>query len=104
MRAFRFNPMFASVILAAALSAATVAAAQETAPVEASEAAPERDPGERMICERVKAIGSNKVERVCKTAAQRAAERDSSRASRENMNRTMEQRNVCASASCAGSR
>ncbi|KQZ56474.1 hypothetical protein ASD53_13095 [Lysobacter sp. Root559] len=70
------------------------------------EAAPQRSGEERMVCERVKAMGSNRVERVCKTVAQRQAERDSARnrANKSGVDRALEQRNVCANASCGGAR
>ena len=70
------------------------------------EAAPQRSGEERLVCERVKAMGSNRVERVCKTVAQRQAERDSARnrANKSGVDRALEQRNVCANASCGGAR
>lgn len=34
---------------------------------------------ERMVCERVKTVGSNRIQRVCKTVAQREYEREQAR-------------------------
>ncbi|MFC3551381.1 hypothetical protein ACFOLC_10205 [Lysobacter cavernae] len=44
----------------------------------------------RMICERVKPVGSNRTERVCKTAKQRREEREAARGSVENAGRGIE--------------
>lgn len=63
-------------------------------------AVPEQVAGERLVCERVKSMGSNRVERVCKTATQRQAERDSAR-NKAGVDRALEQRNVCASELCS---
>lgn len=63
-------------------------------------AVPEQVAGERLICERVRSMGSNRVERVCRTAAQRQAERESVR-NKAGVDRTLEQRNVCANDLCS---
>jgi len=54
-------------------------------PVQAEAPVAKKKADERLVCERIRATGSNKVERVCKTAAQREEERnsDKSRNSRE---------------------
>lgn len=44
----------------------------------------------RMICERIKPVGSNRAERVCKTAQQRREEREAARGSMENAGRGIE--------------
>lgn len=50
-------------------------------PAKADDVAAQKDASEdRMVCHRVRATGTNKVERVCKTAKQRAEERDSDKA------------------------
>lgn len=64
------------------------------------EAAPKQSAEERVVCERVKSMGSNRVERVCRTVAQRKADRD--RADKRSIDRALEQRNVCANATCGG--
>lgn len=64
------------------------------------EAAPKQSAEERVVCERVKSMGSNRVERVCRTVAQRRADRD--RADKRSIDRALEQRNVCANATCGG--
>ncbi|BDU15353.1 hypothetical protein [Lysobacter auxotrophicus] len=72
--------------LGAALFAAPAIAndpSEPQAPVKADEPAaakPVESPEDRMVCERIRATGSNKVERVCKTAKQRAEERNSEKA------------------------
>ena len=59
---------------------------------------------ERMVCERVKVIGSNKVERICKTARQRREEREGAkyRAGQQSSDRMMQSRSVCANTRCNG--
>ncbi len=42
---------------------------------------------ERLVCERTKAIGSNRTERVCKSARQRREERETARDAMQNGNR-----------------
>ena len=51
----------------------------------------------RMVCERVKRVGTNRVERVCKTVADRERERDEARDSP-----MMRGLNTCAGGRCAG--
>lgn len=83
-------------------STAATAPAQEQAKPQESQVA-EADE-ERLICERVKSTGSHKVERVCKTAKQRAEERESAktRAGQQATDRMMQTRSICASPQCAG--
>ena len=52
------------------------------------EATVNRAESERMICERRPVLGSNRKERVCKTAAQMQADRDAAR-------ERMDNRDVC---------
>lgn len=53
--------------------------------------------GERLVCERVKVVGSNRVERICKTASERDRERLDAQ---KNMD---QRRNVCGSGGkCSG--
>ena len=78
-----------SIVLAAMFFAGTCLASETTTPTDADKAAPaaqaevaqaEQPPAEdRMICERKKRIGSNRIERVCMTASQRQAARDRAR-------------------------
>lgn len=51
----------------------------------------------RMVCERIKRVGSNRVERVCKTVAQRDREREEALDSP-----MLRQLNTCAGGRCAG--
>ncbi|MDO9588993.1 MAG: hypothetical protein Q8R45_12125 [Brevundimonas sp.] len=51
----------------------------QAAPGDASTAAPVTDPGDRMVCRREHVLGSNRRERVCMTARQRAQIEDRSR-------------------------
>jgi len=46
---------------------------------------------DRLVCERVRTIGSNRVERVCKTVAQR---RDDKKNSKDNVDRALQNRNL----------
>ena len=80
--------------------------AQASANLAWIEAAPKQATEERVVCERVKSMGSNRVERVCRTVAQRQADRDSgrSRAGKQAVDRALQQRNVCANATCGGAR
>ena len=53
---------------------------------------------DRLICERVKSVGSNRIERVCKTASERDRERTNAQKSLD------ARRNVCGKGfSCSGS-
>lgn len=66
-----------------------------TTPAKADEAVAGKPAAEeRLVCERIRSTGSNKVERVCKTAKQRADERNSekSQADRDAAERMMRTR------------
>lgn len=102
--------MFAFAVLLIASGLAAPAAAQQaqddtattTVAPKADPAAAARADDERMICERVKVIGSHKVERVCKTAAQRREEREGAKyqSGKAATDRMMQSRNACADVSC----
>lgn len=55
---------------------------------------------DRLVCERVRSIGSNRIERVCKTVAQRREERE---LGKQNADRAMQGRNLttCPPQGCA---
>ncbi len=93
--------MFALAVLALCCISAPVAARQasDTTAV-ANDAARAAD--ERMVCERRKVIGSNKVERICKTAKQWREEREGAQyqAGKQATQRMMQSGNVCADARC----
>lgn len=66
--------LFALVVLSSPLYAAESATStpqQESKPDVAA-----KSDGDRMVCEKTRKIGSNRVERVCMTVAQRAAARE----------------------------
>jgi len=72
-----------AIVFALALLSSPVFAADssnETPPAQASNPTtqPAKDPN-RMVCERKKTLGSNKIERVCMTAAQKEAAREAAR-------------------------
>lgn len=77
-----------SIVLAALLLASPCLASGTTAPTEAdtthkpaeARVAAETPPTEdRMVCERKKRIGSNRIERICMTESQRQAARERAR-------------------------
>jgi hypothetical protein len=76
---------FYAAALAALSFACGTAMAQQPAPQQAQPAdpatataatAPAKDAEERLVCRRIKPIGSNRAERICKTASQWRQEQD----------------------------
>ncbi|HEY0504900.1 MAG TPA: hypothetical protein VGD42_15565 [Lysobacter sp.] len=98
----------AFAVLAMVVGLAAPAAAQEAsggpAATPAVAATQDGTGDDRLVCERAKVIGSNKVERVCKTVRQRREEREGAKyqAGKQATDRMMQSRGMCASASCNG--
>ncbi|RPE79696.1 hypothetical protein [Vulcaniibacterium tengchongense] len=84
------------LLLSISLLASVSALAQQAGAGEAAAAAGDRSEAtaraqeERLVCQRVKKIGSNRIERVCKTEAQSQKESEEAalRAARRDMQRT----------------
>lgn len=81
--------MTRSIVLAALLlagpglaseTATSTHAEERHTPARADAATTEQSPaGDRMVCERKKRIGSNRIERICMTESQRQAARERAR-------------------------
>lgn len=74
----RFHAAALAVLFFASGAAMAQQPAQDGQPADAAVAAtaPAKDAEERQVCRRIKPIGSNRAERICKTASQWRQEQD----------------------------